>query len=259
MARHVALVGEAGRGGGIGQRRARGDRGSRQGQPAHRAVADGARAERGPELARDCPAVDPADPLERVCPRRLRRMRGQVFPHRRDRLQVDRRGGLCVSSRGRERIGDGRSCLRPPELVGRLVDVCEEGGQGGCRRSRILHGLVDEGQPPASERRLHDPRLDVEDAVPEPLRRAREPVVNLVGMQKMQLPGEAQPPRSAVAEELHPARRDPHRVGVVAVRLERAAAEERLDALDPCAARPDPDRVAAHPARSFKTAGVNGR
>jgi hypothetical protein len=45
----------------------------------------------------------------------------------------------------------------------------------------------------------------------------------------------------------------------VAVRLERAAAEARLDALDARAARPDPDRVAPHPARSFKTAGVNGR
>jgi hypothetical protein len=45
----------------------------------------------------------------------------------------------------------------------------------------------------------------------------------------------------------------------VPVRLKRAAAEERLDALDPLGARTDPDRVPARPARSFKTAFLDGR
>jgi hypothetical protein len=44
----------------------------------------------------------------------------------------------------------------------------------------------------------------------------------------------------------------------VAVRLERAPAEERRDALDPRCPHADPDRVAAHAARSFKTAGLDG-
>jgi len=78
--------------------------------------------------------------------------------------------------------------------------------------------------------------------------------VQLVRVQEVQLSGPADAAGAAIAELLHAGRRDPERVGVVAVEREGLAAEARLDPLDPGGARADPDRVAV--ARSFKTAGI---
>jgi hypothetical protein len=78
--------------------------------------------------------------------------------------------------------------------------------------------------------------------------------VQLVRVEQMELSGQADAARAAIAELLHAGRRDPERVGVVTVKRERPAAEVRLDSLDAGRARPDADRVAT--ARSFKTAGV---
>jgi hypothetical protein len=75
----------------------------------------------------------------------------------------------------------------------------------------------------------------------------------------VQLAREAAPRGPAVSEELLARRRHADRVGVVAVRLEGAGAEECGDALDPGGARAEPDRVGARAARSFKTTRVDGR
>jgi len=73
--------------------------------------------------------------------------------------------------------------------------------------------------------------------------------VQLVGMQEVELAGEADPAGPAIAELLNARRRDPERVCVVAVKREGAAAEAGLDPLDAGRAGAGADHVAR--ARSF--------
>jgi hypothetical protein len=140
-----------------------------------------------------------------------------------------------------------------------LVDVGQK--RHHCRRRRrgVPHRIGHERKRPAAQRLLHQPRLDVHDAIAKAGCRRRGAVVQLIRMQHVQLPGQAAPKRPTVAKRLHAASGDADRVGVVAVRLERAAREEGLHPLDAVSSRADPDGAATGAARSFKTAGVDGR
>ena len=86
---------------------------------------------------------------------------------------------------------------------------------------------------------------DVEDPVTEAVLGSRAAVVRLVGMQDVQLTGQADTLRAAVAKALHAGRRDADPVGVVPVRIEPARREVDLGALDAVSARSKPDRVRA--------------
>ncbi len=166
---------------------------------------------------------------------------------------------LALAAGSGQGVGHGRGGSGACELVQRLVHVAQERGQPLRLRRRDLHRIGDKRQRPPGERLLHEGRGDVQDAVSEPGIGARPAVVGLVRVQEVELSRQTAPVGAAIAEPLHACRRDPDRVGVVPVRLERAAAEERLDALDPLGARADPDRVPARAARSFKTAFLDGR
>jgi hypothetical protein len=80
--------------------------------------------------------------------------------------------------------------------------------------------------------------------------------VRLVGVQDMELPGQADPARAAVAEGLHAGGGDADRVGVVPVRLERARGQVDLRPLQTRRPGPEADRVAPPAARWFKTTRV---
>src|SRR5262249_53923194 len=94
---------------------------------------------------------------------------------------------------------------------------------------------------------------DVEDSVAEALLGSRGAVVDLVGMEDVQLSGQAYAARTAVAERLHAGCGDADRVGVVPVRPERAGGEVHLRALEARRARAEANRVAG----SFKTIGID--
>lgn len=80
--------------------------------------------------------------------------------------------------------------------------------------------------------------------------------MGLVGMQDLQLSGQTDTPRAAVAKRLHAGCGDADRVGVVSVRLEGAGGEVHLCAFEAGDVRPEPNRVAPSAAGSFKTIGI---
>ena len=129
------------------------------------------------------------------------------------------------------------------ELADRLVDVGEQGSDRPSRRRRLLDGIGDERQRATGEGVADELGRDVEDPVAEAVVGPRGAVVRLVGMQDVQLTGQADTARAAVAKGLHAGGRDADRVGVVPVRLERARGEVDLGALDAVRARSEPDRV----------------
>jgi hypothetical protein len=82
--------------------------------------------------------------------------------------------------------------------------------------------------------------------------------MSLIGMQDMQLTGQADPARAPVAERLHAGGgggADP--VGVVPVRLVRALGEVDLRTLRPGRAGPEPNPVAPPVTEAFKTISID--
>ena len=107
----------------------------------------------------------------------------------------------------------------------------------------------------------------VEDPIAEAVVGSCRAVVLLVGVQDVELTGQADTARAAVAERLHTGDCDADRIGVVPVRLERGRTEAYLCTLDPVRPRAEPHRLrpagparvgpAARAAGSFKTLGVD--
>ena len=130
-------------------------------------------------------------------------------------------------------------------------------GDGVGRRRRLLDGIGDEWERGAVESVADELGRDVEDPVAEAVLGARSPVMHLVGVEDVQLTGQADAAQAAVAEGLHAGGGDADRVGVVTVRLERAGGEIDLRPLE--AGRPgtEPNRVPAPVAGSFKTIGID--
>jgi hypothetical protein len=79
----------------------------------------------------------------------------------------------------------------------------------------------------------------------------------LVGMQDVELTGEAHSSRPAVAKSLHAGRRDSDCIGVVPVWLEPTRRKVHLRALDTGRAGSEPDPVRPSVAGSFKTVDVD--
>lgn len=137
----------------------------------------------------------------------------------------------AMSTRARSLIGSSRSASR--KATRRRV-----------ARVSFWTGSGTNGSGPAVERVADDLGRDVDGAVPEAVVRSGGPVVRLVGMQDRQLAGQADAPRAAVAERLHPGGGEADRIGVVPVRLERAGGQVHLGALEADRARSEPNRVA---------------
>jgi hypothetical protein len=119
-----------------------------------------------------------------------------------------------------------------------------------------LHRVGDERQRAVAERVADELGRDVEDPVAEAGVGARRAVVDLVGMEHVQLPGQADAARAAVAERLHARGGDADGVRVVPVRREGQLGQVHLGALDAGRGRPEPDRLRPGGARSFKTVGI---
>ena len=149
-----------------------------------------------------------------------------------------------------QRVGDRRSDLRRGELADRLVDVGQQARDLGRRGRRIPNRIGDEGQRGAVERAADQLGLHVDDPVPEALSRVGTAVVELVGVEDVNLAGKRDSPGAPVAEGLDAAARDPDGVGVVPMQLERLLGEVGLGPFEPGRTRARPDPVA----RSFKTA-----
>lgn len=150
-------------------------------------------------------------------------------------------------------VGDRRDHLDPRQLADRRVDVGEQGNERRRHRSRSVDRVGDERQGAAPERLGDEVGGDVPDPVAEAVVGRRRPVVQLVGVEDVQLTRETDVPPTPVAECLHAGDGDADRVGVVSVRHERTTREVQLGPLEPGQARPKPDRVGPAPARSFKT------
>jgi hypothetical protein len=141
----VALVGEAGAGGGLGERQPALDRGPGEGQAAHRPVPVGAGPEGPPEVAREGEAVGAGEPLQGRGRGRLARMGREVVARQLNRPGVDGDRALVGPAAERlEAVGDRGGDLGAGEVADGLVDVGEQGDDhaGGWRRP--LDGIGDE-------------------------------------------------------------------------------------------------------------------
>jgi hypothetical protein len=143
-------------------------------------------------------AVGSRDLLERRCLRLLACVGRDVVARELDGPHVDRDGAAVgPAAECAERIGDHRGNCSPGEVADRLVDVGEQGRYEASRRRRLLDGIGDEGQCAPAERIADEFGCDVEDAVAEALLGSRSPVMRLVGMQDVQLTGQADAARAA--------------------------------------------------------------
>ena len=122
--------------------------------------------------------------------------------------------------------------LGAAQLADRVVDVGEQGNDGSSRRLRLLDGIGDERQRATAEGAPDELGRDVEDPATGAVLGSRAAVVRLVGMQDVQLTGQADTLRAAVTKDLHAGRRDADPVGVVPVRIEPARGDVDLCALD---------------------------
>ena len=149
------------------------------------------------------------------------------------------------------------AAISPPgEVADRLVDVSKERGDEAGGRRRLLDRIGHKRQRGTVESIADEFRRDVQDAVAEAVVGSGGAVVRLVGMQDVQLTGQADAARATVAERLYAGCGDADRVGVVPVRLERAVGQVHLRALQAGRPRPEPNRV-AQAAGSFKTIGID--
>ena len=196
-------------------------------------------------MAGDRKAVEAGDPLELGSRGLLVRVSGEVLPHELDGAQRDRLGLRGRAGQRLQRVGDRRGDLDRRELADRLVDVGEQARDLGGRGRRIPHRIGDEGQRRAVERAADQLGLHVDDPVAEALGRGGPAVVELVGVEDVNLPRKRNPPCAAVAEGLDAAARDPDRVGVVPMQLERPLGEEGLGPFQPgrTGARPGSSRT----------------
>src|SRR5215472_15543551 len=103
-----------------------------------------------------------------------------------------------------ERIGDRDGDLGAAQIADRLIDVSNKPDHALAGGSEVLDGIGDEWQRAAAEGVADEFWCQVEDAVPEAGAGCGGAVVRLVGMQDVQLPGQADTARTAVPECLHP-------------------------------------------------------
>ena len=116
----------------------------------------------------------------------------EVVAHELDCRDVDRGAAVVVPAAERaQRTGDRGSVLHEREVADRLVDVGEQGRDEAGRRRRLLDGVGDERQRPAAERATDERRCQVEDPVAEAVLGRRGAVVRLVGVEDVQLAGQA--------------------------------------------------------------------
>jgi hypothetical protein len=184
-------------------------------------------------------------------------MGGEVVAHARDCREVDRPLRLSAASESDQRGGDGGGRLVRGEVADRAVHLAEEPLELARRRSAVLHRIGDERERAVAERPAQELGLHVHDPIGEPGVGRRPAVVRLVGVQEVQLAGQADVARAAVAERLHAGRRDPDGVGVVPVGREPAGREPHLGALEARSPGAEPDPVLPLAARSFKTIPVD--
>ena len=258
----MALIGKARLQRGLGRGQALTHHPARPIELAHGAKAGGARAERGPELARQRPAIEARQRLQLARGRTLAGLLGDPVPRTPQRRQRERSLPSRRHARsGLEQVGDACDDLGSRHLVDRLVEVGQDGPER-VQGSAVADDRVgDEGQGMAAEGLLDERRIDVEDPVAKAGLGAGGAVVGLVRVKHVALAGQADPSSTAIAEALGAGERDADGVGVVAVRREGTALETRLQPLDALAAqagpdggaRPRPSEVAGLLAQAFKT------
>jgi hypothetical protein len=185
-------------------------------------------------------------------------VRCQVVARELDGPDVDRRPAVIgVAAECAESIGDRGGDLNLGEIADRLVDVRKKGGDETGARCRLRDGIGDEWQRATVESITDELGCHVEDPVAEAVVGSRGAVVNLVGMEDVQLTGQADSARHAVPERLHAGGSDADRVEVVPVRLECEGGEVDLCALEAGRARPESNRVRPPVAGSFKTVRID--
>jgi hypothetical protein len=198
----VALIGEASIGRGPGERLPAFDRHSGEREAAHRSVSVGAGAEGAAEVAGEREPVGSGDLLESRSGRLFACVGGEVVAGEFYGSDVDGDRGRSVSAA--ERVEDVREAggdLNLGEVADRIVDVSKEGGDDPRRRRQRRHGVGDEWQRVVVECIADEFGRDVEDAVAEAILGRGAPVVNLVGVEDVQLTRKADVARAAVPGE----------------------------------------------------------
>ena len=201
--------------------------------------------------------VGPGDRLEGRGPGLLARVGGEVVAGELDGPEVDRDRVVAGPAAERpEDVSERRRHLGPGEVADRLVDIGQQPGDQPGGRRRRLDRVGHERQRAAVERLADELGCEIQDPVAEAVVGSRGAVVGLVGVQDVQLAGQADPACAAVAERLHAGGGDADRVAVVPVRRVRRVREVHLGQLETGGAGPEPDRVAPPAAESFKTTGA---
>ena len=190
LARHVALVGEARLRRGGGQRGAA--RRSRGAPPP-----GGAWCGSGPgSCRRRRGSGGPASSGRgRRCARARTPRSARSGARRGGRAPRRRRAGRAAPARSRppaaarSRSASAVSGRRRAELVERLVQVVEQPDRAGGRQPGRQHGVGHERQRRAAEGRLHQGRVDVDDAVAEAVLRPGPPSCSSSGCSTCSWPG----------------------------------------------------------------------
>jgi len=182
----------------------------------------------------------------------------EVVARELDCPDVDRdRAVAGAAAEGPQNIGDGGGDFDSREVADRVVEFSEKESHTSGRLGRRLDRIGDERQCGTVECVADELGCEVERPVAEALVSSRCSVMGLVRVEDHELPRQGDAPRAAVAKRLHAGPGNANRVGVVAVRLERARGEIHLRALETERACPEANRVAPLVARSFKTIGID--
>ena len=257
MTTEVRLVRKACRRGDAGERFAGGNQRAGASEAAHKEIAVRARRVEGAELARQRIAVEAGFALElggrdlaqrmgvEVVARHLRPPNGRFF----SRTRALPGAALEAAREAAEQVVALNFVERRVERVKRLAER-------GAERRVVDHRRGDKRRRRCLvERRGDQGRLDIEHAVAEARFVAGAAVVDLVGMEHDDLPGEADALRAAIPEALHARECEADRVGVVTMARIGRAEEARLNPLDAVGVRRGDDAFARRAlARTFKTA-----
>ena len=185
-------------------------------------------------------------------------MRGEIVASEPDRSEIDRRGAtFCPAAKGTKRIGHYDRNLRVCEVTHRLVEIAQQCDDRKRRLADRLYRIGDERQLAAVEHVADELRREIEDAIAQTRIRGSRAVVQLVRVQHVQLAGQGDVLRAAIAEPLHAGQGDAERVAVMPVRLIGTRGQGDLGALKAGAAGAEADPVAARAAGSFKTTRID--
>jgi hypothetical protein len=197
-------------------------------QLAHGAVAAGARAKGGPELARKGPAIQLRDLFEHI---QTMAFRGIGSDHGASAVQAfhgqaDRSGGTAAS--GRQSLEGKIYNIDSAEFVDLVVKVPQPPEAGQAPRGKGQDGFGNEWQGFAPQGLLHQHRIEIEHPVPEAGLSPGGTVMHLVRMQDVTPPRQGISTLAAIAERLYASERKTDRISVVPVQTERLPLQDQF-------------------------------